>query len=82
MLPTFHNITSFIKMCNIGALVSVWKPSPADLICMKGFHGRSYGIEGKFKNAGNFKCVERNASFRCVIFLEAVLVGFNYLNYI
>ena len=63
-------------------ILSVWKAFTSDLICMKGFHGRSYGIEGKCKNAGNFKCVERNATLRCVIFLEAVLVGFNYLNYI
>ena len=45
---------------------------------MEGFHGRSYGIVGKCKNA--VKC--KNATLKCVIFLEAVLFGFNYWNYI
>ena len=37
-------------------------------ICMKGFHGRPYGIESKCKKAGNFKCVEQNYTLRCCFF--------------
>ena len=57
-------------MCNIGALVSVWKASRADLMV-------------SWENVK--KQVSSNASnetprFDAVNFLEAVFVGFNYWN--
>ena len=59
-------------MCNIGTLVSVRKASTADLMV-----SRRNGKTQVTSNASN-----ETPRFDAVYFLEAVLVGFNYLNYI
>ena len=70
MLKVLHGIidTHLLKMCNIGALVSVWKAFTGDLRESRDL----------FKMQATSNASNETPRFVEVNFLEAVLVGFNY----